>query len=105
MKRLALTLLTSVAAVMMATATMSAPLDDAPSVAAGKVADPIPKRTEGVGPFNRVVLRNVTMIDGTGAPAQGPVDIVLSGDRIAEIRSDRRTRRHRSFRPRRQGRS
>jgi hypothetical protein len=51
------------------------------------VADPIPARTEGVGPFNRVVLRNVTMIDGTGAPAQGPVDIVLVNDRIAEIRS------------------
>ncbi|WP_420142504.1 amidohydrolase family protein [Sphingomonas sp.] len=55
--------------------------------AGAPVADPIPKRTMGVGPYNRVVLRNVTMIDGTGAPAQGPVDIVLSGDRIAEIRS------------------
>jgi imidazolonepropionase-like amidohydrolase len=51
------------------------------------VADPIPARTQGAGPFNRTVLRNVTMIDGTGAPAQGPVDIVLSGDRIAEIRT------------------
>jgi hypothetical protein len=51
------------------------------------VADPIPARTEGAGPFKRTVLRNVTMVDGTGAPAQGPVDIVLSGDRIAEIRS------------------
>ncbi|WP_245612222.1 amidohydrolase family protein [Sphingomonas changbaiensis] len=51
------------------------------------MADVIPPRTEGIGPFQRVVLRNVTMIDGTGAPAQGPVDIVLSGDRIAEIRT------------------
>jgi hypothetical protein len=55
--------------------------------AAAPVADPIPKRTEGVGPFNRTVLRNVTIIDGTGAPAQGPMDIVLAGDKIAEIRS------------------
>jgi len=54
---------------------------------AGAVPDPIPHRTEGIGPFNRVVLRNATIVDGTGAPAQGPVDIVLSGDRIAEIRS------------------
>ncbi len=51
------------------------------------VADPIPARAEGVGPYARTVLRNVTMIDGTGGPAQGPVDIVLSGDRIAEIRA------------------
>jgi imidazolonepropionase-like amidohydrolase len=50
------------------------------------VPDPIPARTEGVGPFNRTVLRNVIMIDGTGGPAAGPVDIVLSGDHIAEIR-------------------
>ena len=54
---------------------------------AAPVPDPIPHRSEGVGPFNRVVLRNVTMVDGTGAPPQGPVDIVLSGDRIAEIRT------------------
>ncbi|WP_395443214.1 hypothetical protein [Caulobacter sp. UC70_42] len=93
MKRLAQVLLTSVAAVMIATTPMAAPLDDAPAAKAGKVADPIPKRTEGIGPFNRVVLRNVTMIDGTGAPAQGPVDIVLVNDRIAEIRTIGRPRR------------
>ncbi|WP_243451183.1 amidohydrolase family protein [Sphingosinicella sp. CPCC 101087] len=51
------------------------------------VADPIPARTEGIGPYSRVILRNVIMVDGTGAPAQGPYDIVISNDRIAEIRS------------------
>ncbi|MGV2497438.1 amidohydrolase family protein [Pelagerythrobacter aerophilus] len=51
------------------------------------VADPIPPRSMGVGPYQRIVLRNVTIVNGTGAPAQGPYDIVLSGDRIAEIRS------------------
>jgi len=51
------------------------------------VADPIPPRTQGVGPHPRIVLRNVTIVNGTGAPAQGPFDLVLSGDRIAEIRS------------------
>lgn len=60
------------------------PLPAAPGVS---VADPIPARTEGVGPYQRTVLRNVTIVNGTGAPAQGPYDIVLSGDRIAEIRS------------------
>jgi cytosine/adenosine deaminase-related metal-dependent hydrolase len=42
---------------------------------------------EGEGPFERLVLRGVTLIDGTGAPPQGPVDIVISGNRIAEVRS------------------
>ena len=42
---------------------------------------------EGEGPFNRLILRGVTVIDGTGAPPQGPVDIVIEDDRIAEVRS------------------
>ncbi len=42
---------------------------------------------EGEGPFNRLILRGVTIIDGTGAPPRGPVDIVIEGDRIAEVRS------------------
>lgn len=50
-------------------------------------ADAVPPRSQGVGPFQRTVLRNAVIVDGTGAPAQGPVDIVLSGDRIVEVRS------------------
>jgi len=42
---------------------------------------------EGDGPHERLILRGATMIDGTGAPPMGPVDIVVEGDRIAEIRS------------------
>jgi imidazolonepropionase-like amidohydrolase len=42
---------------------------------------------EGAGPFNRMIIRGVTIIDGTGAPPQGPIDIVVEGDRIAEVRS------------------
>jgi imidazolonepropionase-like amidohydrolase len=42
---------------------------------------------EGDGPHERLILRGVTMVDGTGAPPMGPVDIVVEGDRIAEIRS------------------
>ncbi len=45
----------------------------------------IPERDEGEGPFQRLVLRGLYMIDGTGAPAQGPVDIVVENDRIVEI--------------------
>ncbi len=54
--------------------------------AGGASASEIPTRTEGAGPFKRLVLRNVTYVDGAGSPAQGPVDIVIVGDRIAEIR-------------------
>ena len=42
---------------------------------------------EGEGPYGRLILRGATVIDGTGAPPQGPVDIVIENDRIAEIRS------------------
>ena len=45
----------------------------------------IPERDEGEGPFERLILRGAYMIDGTGAPTQGPVDIVVENDRIAEI--------------------
>jgi imidazolonepropionase-like amidohydrolase len=42
---------------------------------------------EGAGPYNRMVIRGATIIDGTGAPPQGPVDIVVEGDRIVDVRS------------------
>jgi len=44
-----------------------------------------PKRTEGDGPYNRLIIRGVNMIDGTGSPATGPVDIVIEKNRIASI--------------------
>jgi imidazolonepropionase-like amidohydrolase len=42
---------------------------------------------EGDGPYQRLVIRGATMIDGTGAPPIGPVDIVVEGDRIVDVRS------------------
>jgi Amidohydrolase family len=44
-----------------------------------------PPRAEGEGPFARLILRGVTVIDGTGAPPMGPVDIVIEKNRIADI--------------------
>ncbi len=44
-----------------------------------------PDRTEGEGPFARLILRGATLIDGTGAPPFGPVDIVVEGNRIVDI--------------------
>ncbi len=42
---------------------------------------------EGLGPYHRLVIRGATLIDGTGAPPIGPVDIVIEQDRIARIQS------------------
>ncbi len=46
-----------------------------------------PKPAEGEGPFGRLIIRGVNLIDGTGSPATGPVDIVVEGNRIAQIRT------------------
>lgn len=46
-----------------------------------------PDRTEGEGPYDRLIIRGVTMIDGTGSPAMGPVDIVISGNKITNIQN------------------
>ena len=44
-----------------------------------------PERTQGQGPYSRLILRGATLIDGTGAPPRGPVDIVVENNRIVEI--------------------
>ncbi|MBO6535086.1 MAG: amidohydrolase family protein [Balneolaceae bacterium] len=46
-----------------------------------------PSRSEGEGPFDRLIIRGVHLIDGTGSPATGPVDIVVEGNKIAQIRT------------------
>ncbi len=46
-----------------------------------------PPRAEGEGPFQRLVLRGVTVIDGAGAPPFGPADVVIERDRIAEVKT------------------
>jgi len=42
---------------------------------------------EGEGPFERLIIRGATVVDGTGAPPQGPIDIVIEGNRIVEVQS------------------
>jgi hypothetical protein len=46
-----------------------------------------PPRSEGEGPYDRLIIRGVHMIDGTGSPATGPVDIVVEGNRISSIQT------------------
>jgi imidazolonepropionase-like amidohydrolase len=50
---------------------------------------PAPNRRadEGKGPFKTMVIRGVMLIDGTGAPPVGPMDIVVENNRIKQIRS------------------
>ena len=45
---------------------------------------PAPERSEGEGPFPQLILRGVTVINGTGAPAFGPADVVIEGNRIVD---------------------
>ncbi len=44
-----------------------------------------PEIKEGEGPYTQLIIRGVTLIDGTGAPPLGPVDIVVKQNRIVKI--------------------
>jgi hypothetical protein len=56
-----------------------------PNVAPAQDARPAPARAEGDGPFDKLIIRGATLIDGTGAPPRGPVDIVVERNRITQI--------------------
>jgi len=49
--------------------------------------DSAPERQRGEGPFERLILRGVIVVNGEGAPPIGPMDVVIEGDRIASIHS------------------
>jgi Amidohydrolase family len=48
---------------------------------------PAPNRSpkDGGGPYDRLVIRGVTVIDGTGAAPAGPMDVVIEQGRIADV--------------------
>lgn len=46
-----------------------------------------PDREEGDGPYERLIIRGATLIDGTGAPPTGPVDIVIEDNQITNIQT------------------
>jgi hypothetical protein len=70
----------------MITACIMASIGWTPAVAAQGMA-PVPARAagEGEGPFGRLVIRGAMLIDGSGAPPRGPVDIVVERNRIASV--------------------
>lgn len=47
----------------------------------------IPDRQRGEGPFERLILRGVIIVNGEGAPPVGPADVLIEGNRIVEIRN------------------
>lgn len=48
--------------------------------------NPIPDRAEGEGPFQKMVIRDVMLINGTGAPPIGLMDIIIEKNRITDIK-------------------
>jgi hypothetical protein len=50
----------------------------------GRVKD-APLIKEGEGPFPQMIIRGVMLINGTGAPPTGPVDVVVKQNRITNI--------------------
>jgi len=56
-----------------------------PAAAAQMERVPDRQPGEGDGPYRRLVIRGAMLIDGSGAPPRGPVDIVIAGNRIESI--------------------
>ena len=72
-----------------ATAVMVIGLTAGSAVAAQEAAEMIPapdRGDQGEGPFERLIIRGATVIDGTGAPPRGPMDLVIEGNRIVEVK-------------------
>lgn len=67
-------LMTALLTLLLAAAVSAAPPPQAP-----------PRGEQGDGPFQRLILRGGTLVNGEGAPAQGPVDIVIERDRIVAV--------------------
>jgi len=44
-----------------------------------------PEVKDGDGPWPQLIIRGVTLINSTGAPPIGPVDIVVEKNRIVQI--------------------
>ena len=49
------------------------------------VPAPDRKPDEGVGPFEKLVIKGCIVIDGTGAPPRGPVNVVIKQNKIERI--------------------
>lgn len=84
MRRPALTLASAVLALV-----CTGGLPDSPTVAAGAAqSSPGPAaQATGTGGdrYARLVVRNAMLVNGRGTPTEGPVDLVIEGERIVDI--------------------
>jgi imidazolonepropionase-like amidohydrolase len=55
------------------------------AVASAQRPAPDRRTGEGEGPFQNLIIRGAILIDGTGGPPRGPVNITIRGNRIAQI--------------------
>ena len=46
-----------------------------------------PEKKEGDGPYSQLIIRKVIIVNGTGAPPNGPFDLVIEKNRIVQIAS------------------
>ena len=60
-------------------------LSAAPRQQGGMIPSPDRRQGEGAGPFKTLAIRGVMVIDGTGAPPAGPMDVIVENNRIARI--------------------
>jgi len=44
-----------------------------------------PEKNDGEGPWTQLIIRGVILVNGTGSPPVGPVDIVIEKNRIKQI--------------------
>ena len=58
-----------------------------PLKAQGGLTPATPRGQQGQGPFRTLTIRGVMLIDGTGAPPTGPVNITVEGNRITRVAS------------------
>ena len=56
-----------------------------PTLAAPGDSAPDRLNNEGEGPYKRLILRGVNLVNGEGAPMRGPLDIIIEGNRITNI--------------------
>jgi imidazolonepropionase-like amidohydrolase len=72
-----------IAAAAICTSAIAMAQDDDPKM----IPAPDREADEGGGPYSRLIIRGATLIDGTGAPPMGPVDIVIENNRIVDVKS------------------
>jgi imidazolonepropionase-like amidohydrolase len=58
-----------------------------PQLIDGYLPAPARRAGEGLGPFQSLLIRGVMIIDGTGAPPYGPMNVLVENNRIARISS------------------